>query len=219
MHANEKRWQVLSKVPVFVEIWAKLPAGVTRVTPYGRARVTSKLNIWPVSERSARLHGERKEERRSDGDTGNDRDREWVTERQKEQTQKARDSYWEKKKAVGNSEREMRRYEKIGSTRMEGKGRHGTKWGRIFLGWEKLLGSEGVGGFWIIHTNFLWQGQRMYHISTCNTAVQRILGDHTRRGKQECLQTDLNIFTVSGVHSYISVEKNVLCAKNVSVWR
>lgn len=52
-----------------------------------------------------------------------------------------------KKKAVGNSKREMRHYEKIGSTRMEGKGRHGTKWRRIFLVWEKLLGSEGVGGF------------------------------------------------------------------------
>lgn len=190
MHAIEKRWQVLSNVPGFLEIWAKLPSGVIRVTPYGQARVTSKLNIWLVSERSPRLHGEQKEERRSDRDTGNDRDREWVTERPKEQTQKARDSYWGGKKAVGNSEREMRHYEKIGSTRMEGKGRHGTKWRRIFLVWEKLLESEGVGGFWIIHTNFLRQGQRMYHISTCNTFWEII-----RDWENECLQTDSNILS------------------------
>lgn len=69
------------------------------------------------------------------------------SQRDKRNKHKKQETVIEKKKAAGNSKREMRRYEKIGSTRMEGKGRHGTKWGRIFLGWEKLLGSEGVGGF------------------------------------------------------------------------
>lgn len=69
------------------------------------------------------------------------------SQRDKRNKHKKQETVIEKKKAVGNSKREMRRYEKIGSTRMEGKGRHGTKWRRIFLGWEKLLGSEGVGGF------------------------------------------------------------------------
>lgn len=210
MHANEKRWQVLSHVPVFVEIWAKLPSGAIRVTPYGQARVTSKLNIWLAPWRAK---GRRVTETQEMTGTESE------SQRDKRNKYKKQETVIEKKKAVGNSKRETRLYEKIGSTRMEGKGRHGTKWGRIFLGWEKLLGSEGVGGFWIIHTNFLWQGQRMYHISTCNTAVQHILENHTRRGKQECLQTDLNIFIVSSVYSYISVEKNVvLCAKNISVW-